>query len=93
MAAAVPKTDSPNTNPAPVPPSSSPASDYVELKLVQTIINCSRLERRGQQVEQLRIEPGIVFKDHPAGVEVCGGAWSGVVPWANIRVAFRSKSK
>jgi hypothetical protein len=68
----------------------TPGSDYTQLELVNTVINVTKKDRKGQQVTTIRATEGVVFKDHPHGVEISGDAhWKGVIPWANIKMARR----
>ena len=72
-------------------PAANPQSDFFEVELVHPLENCSKRERKAQRVNQIRIDQDVWFKEHPAGVEVCGaGAWQGVVPWSNIKMARRN---
>ncbi len=49
----------------------------------------SATERKGQTVRTFRAGADVVLLEHPAGVEVRGGAWSGIVPWHSILRAIR----
>lgn len=75
--------------PKPVP-AANPASDFSYVELHEALPNCSKRDRASQRVNQLRIDADVWFKEHPVGIEVCGGgAWRGVVPWSNIKMAKR----
>ncbi len=74
----------------------NPKSDYAVIELIEPLVNCSLRDRKSQRVSLLRVvnngvpDPDVWFKEHPHGIEVCGtGAWRGVIPWANIKVATR----
>lgn len=65
-------------------------SEFSFIELLEPLMNCSLRDRKSQRVNQLRPDADVFFKEHPHGVEVCGkGAWRGVIPWANIKVALR----
>lgn len=65
-------------------------SDYSELVLVDTVLNVTKNDRKGQQVSTIRAREGVVFKATPIGVEVSGDAhWKGTIPWTSIKYAKR----
>jgi hypothetical protein len=86
-------------NPATVAPSGKailpvvterPATDFSEIEVRDPIVNCSKRDRKAQRVTLIRVDEDVYFKDRDAGVEVCGtGAWRGLVPWSNIKMAKR----
>ncbi len=81
----------PATTETPKPKAAAnPPSDYTEVEVVHPIVNSSKRDRKAQRVTLIRVDQDTWFKDHPCGVEVCGsGAWRGVVPWSNIKMAKR----
>jgi hypothetical protein len=67
-----------------------PASDFTEVEVRDPIVNCSKRDRKAQRETLIRVDQDVYFKDREAGVEVCGnGAWRGMVPWSNIKLAKR----
>jgi hypothetical protein len=68
----------------------NPPTEFSFIELIEPLTNCSLRDRKSQRVNQLRPDADVWFKEHAHGVEVCGrGAWRGVIPWANIKVALR----
>ncbi len=78
------------------PPVNTPRSlAFKELDLFEALPTPSKKDRGGQRVHHFRELAGktggydVELLEHPAGVEVRGTAWSGVVPWAMIKRAVR----
>lgn len=69
-------------------------TDYLEVELVHPLVNCALRDRKAQRVATIRADVECGLKDHPQGVEVTGdGAWRGVIPWTNIKVALKGAAR
>jgi hypothetical protein len=68
----------------------TPATAYSVIELLQPLVNTHPVDRKSQMVSTLRATGGVIFKEHPAGVEIAGNAtWKGIVPWSNIKAVKR----